>query len=338
MSQFGREASGGINTFYGAPREEVPWPACQACQFLALWVALAALLGMYVWEIADSSVRMAAAECSLGAVHLGLVAAALLLAIVVMAQRTRAWVVEVKGRNRREERVDDSTVFAADYLSRPSDGVMGSLWAGGDDVRSPLFGDDDSSDASRRRCPCSGTCLRWSVMAPVLLLLVWHAAAFFLLLWAGGAVDLGELPTDASEPSSMSFRGITDAVTVEWEATGMVHIRAQSEPDLFFGQGYVASRMRLWQMEYQRKMVAGRLAELVGGDDALATDTLVRTLGLPAASAAMLTHLDAGTTAAVEAYTKGVNAYLEDLRKGTRDQPVEFLVFGVSTQAISTTP
>eukprot|EP01046_Picozoa_sp_COSAG06_P024648 COSAG06_NODE_2021_length_7833_cov_3.800233_6_plen_410_part_00 len=109
----------------------------------------------------------------------------------------------------------------------------------------------------------------------------------------------------------------------------MVHVRATSEPDLFFGQGYVAARLRLWQMEYQRKLAAGRLAELIGGDDAVQTDKLVRTLGLPAAAASMLSHLDAGTRAAVSAYTKGVNAYVEIVRKKQREQPVEFFLYNV---------
>lgn len=59
------------------------------------------------------------------------------------------------------------------------------------------------------------------------------------------------------------------------------------------------------------------------------TDKLVRTLGLPAAAAAMLSHLDQGTRAAVSAYTKGVNAYLETIRKGQRRQPIEFFLYSV---------
>lgn len=109
----------------------------------------------------------------------------------------------------------------------------------------------------------------------------------------------------------------------------MVHVHAQSEPDLFFGQGYVAAQLRLWQMEYQRKLASGQLAGLIGGSDAVQTDKLVRTLGLPAAAAAMLSHLDQGTRAAVSAYTKGVNAYLETIRKGQRRQPVEYFLYSV---------
>lgn len=109
----------------------------------------------------------------------------------------------------------------------------------------------------------------------------------------------------------------------------MVHVRAESEPDLFFGQGYVAAQLRLWQMEYQRKLASGQLADLIGGSDAVQTDKLIRTLGLPAAAAAMLDHLDQSTRAAVSAYTKGVNEYLEMIRKGQRQQPIEFFLYSV---------
>ena len=76
----------------------------------------------------------------------------------------------------------------------------------------------------------------------------------------------------------MTFSALEAEVTVEWQREGIVHIRAQSEADLFFAQGYVSSRLRLWEMELQRHMVAGRLAEIVG-EQGVASDKLFRTLG-----------------------------------------------------------
>lgn len=67
-----------------------------------------------------------------------------------------------------------------------------------------------------------------------------------------------------SEPATMSFAALSGTVRVEWQRQGLVHIRAESEADLFFAQGYVSSRLRLWEMEVQRRIVAGRLAEVVG--------------------------------------------------------------------------
>jgi hypothetical protein len=82
------------------------------------------------------------------------------------------------------------------------------------------------------------------------------------------------------EPSTMTFSALEAEVKVEWQREGIVHIRAQSEADLFFAQGYVSSRLRLWEMEVQRHTVAGRLAEIVG-ERGVASDKLFRTLGAP---------------------------------------------------------
>jgi hypothetical protein len=204
----------GVNAYVGAAPEELPWPAMQACQFVALWIVLAAALGALIYEAVDAAVLTAAAECPAVVVHLVVVASALLLALLLTAQRTRAWMGEVKGRNRRYSRTDDSTVFASDYKPVPSDGVMGSLWGRGEPTAVFGGGGGDGKDDGVR--PCGGCSLRCWFTAPVVVLLLWHAAAFVLLVWATSAVDLGELPTDPAEPATLSFSGITDTVTVEW--------------------------------------------------------------------------------------------------------------------------
>eukprot|EP01051_Picozoa_sp_SAG22_P010489 SAG22_NODE_947_length_6367_cov_23.437460_9_plen_89_part_00 len=75
-------------------------------------------------------------------------------------------------------------------------------------------------------------------------------------------------------------------------------------------KGFVSTQLRLWQMEMQRRLAQGRLAELVG-EAALPADKLFRTLGLGTKhAAAAFAALDGPTKAAVRAYTAGVNAYL----------------------------
>ena len=58
--------------------------------------------------------------------------------------------------------------------------------------------------------------------------------------------------------------GHAAAVTIEIDAHGVPTIRAQSIPDAMFGLGYVHAKDRLWQMEFQRRVGAGRLAEILG--------------------------------------------------------------------------
>ena len=76
-------------------------------------------------------------------------------------------------------------------------------------------------------------------------------------MWVRVNVDTSDILVDGARVSS--FPGLSDTVTIEWELDGMVHIRANSEPDLFFGQGFVSSQLRLWQMEFQRRLVSGKL-------------------------------------------------------------------------------
>ena len=201
----------GVNAYVGDAPTPLPWPACQACQFVALWIALALALGVLLYEVLDESVRLAAGECTAVVVHLVLVSGGVLVALVLAAQRTRAWMGEVRGRNRRYSRSDDSTVFASDYKAVPSDGVIGSLWGRGEPTE--VFGVPDTMEEGSACARCSVRC--WFT-APVVALGLWHFVAFALLVWATSVVDLGTLPTDPAEPASMSFSGISDKVTVEW--------------------------------------------------------------------------------------------------------------------------
>jgi penicillin amidase len=56
------------------------------------------------------------------------------------------------------------------------------------------------------------------------------------------------------------------------------HIYAKSDTDAFFGVGYAHAQDRLFQIDMQRRLAAGRLSELVG-ETALPLDRFFRTLG-----------------------------------------------------------
>src|SRR5690606_21981639 len=62
------------------------------------------------------------------------------------------------------------------------------------------------------------------------------------------------------------------------DAHGVPHIHADSREDAFFALGFAHAQDRLWQMEFQRRLGAGRLAEVLG-EAALPTDRFMRTLG-----------------------------------------------------------
>jgi len=108
-----------------------------------------------------------------------------------------------------------------------------------------------------------------------------------------------------------SFPGLTGTVTVTEDQYGIPTIKGESEFDVVFVQGYLHARDRFFQMDRDRKGVAGRAAELLG-EPALASDVLARTLGLARAAEKTWQALDADTKGWLQAYANGVNTYLNN--------------------------
>ncbi|MGV3763296.1 penicillin acylase family protein [Parapedobacter sp.] len=117
--------------------------------------------------------------------------------------------------------------------------------------------------------------------------------------------------------------GITEDVIVRYDDNAVPHIFAQNDEDLYFAQGYVIARDRLWQMEFYTLVAAGRLTEVVGSA-ALEYDRFNRRLGMARTAAAISGRLASDTVASriLEAYAAGVNAYIEQL--DYKDFPVAY--------------
>ncbi len=122
--------------------------------------------------------------------------------------------------------------------------------------------------------------------------------------------------------------GLGGPVEVVRDENAVPHIFAGSAADAAFALGYVHAQDRLWQMEMQRRLGAGRLAELVGAPG-LRWDRFARTLGLYRRAEASLAWLAAGTRAGLDAYAAGVNAYL-DSHEGA--WPPEYYLLGAAPE------
>ncbi len=118
--------------------------------------------------------------------------------------------------------------------------------------------------------------------------------------------------------------GLDDPVTILRDQHGIPHIEANSLEEAIFAQGFAHAQDRLWQMEFQRRVGAGRLAEIVGAQ-ALPTDRFMRLLGFYRLAEASLAHLSEDSLGWLNAYAAGVNAYLAQ-RSGPL--PPEFLLLG----------
>ena len=152
-----------------------------------------------------------------------------------------------------------------------------------------------------------------------LLRLVGIFLSALILIAAGGFVYLRQsLPAWEGE---IALPGLAAPVEILRDRFGIPHIFAQSEADAHFALGFVHAQDRLWQMEMNRRIGAGRLAEALGRGG-LETDRFLRTLGVRRAAQANLAHLDDDTREHLDAYAAGVNAFL-----GTRPVlPPEFFL------------
>ena len=118
--------------------------------------------------------------------------------------------------------------------------------------------------------------------------------------------------------------GLQHAVEVLVDRWGVPHIYAQNTHDLFFAQGYVAARDRLWQIDLWRRTGTGKLAEVLG-PSALSRDRLARTVQYRGDWDAEWRSYGPQTKDIASAFTAGINAYIRGLN-GKR--PVEFRAAG----------
>lgn len=156
------------------------------------------------------------------------------------------------------------------------------------------------------------------------------ALVLVLLLMAGAGAALWY--RNASQPQvdgTLAIRGLGAPVDIVRDGEGIPHIYAKSANDAYFALGFVHAQDRLWQMELNRRIPAGRMAEILG-PNALDTDRFIRTLGVRRNAEKILGNLAPQTREALEAYARGVNAYLEN-RSGPL--PPEFLLTGAPAPA-----
>lgn len=125
---------------------------------------------------------------------------------------------------------------------------------------------------------------------------------------AGGAFYAFSRQPFPQTQGELRLPGLSAPVTVIRDKFGVPHIYADTPADLFRAQGFVQAQDRYFQLEFQRRIGKGRLAELFG-KSALEQDKFIRTLGWARIAAEEERLLTPETRAVLEAYAAGVNAY-----------------------------
>ncbi|MEB2125614.1 penicillin acylase family protein [Xanthomonas arboricola pv. corylina] len=142
------------------------------------------------------------------------------------------------------------------------------------------------------------------------------------LLTIGGWIYLrSSLPP---QDARVDVAGLSAPVDVRFDRSGVPHISAATDHDVFFAMGYLHARDRLWQMEVQRRFARGTLSEVMG-EATLQQDVMMRTLDLPSAAATAWPALGGPAQRSLQAYADGVNAWLAAEPR----LPPEFALLGV---------
>lgn len=105
----------------------------------------------------------------------------------------------------------------------------------------------------------------------------------------------------------LKMEGLKGAVEILTDRHGVPHLTAGDRLDLYFAQGYIHARERLFQLDLNRRVGEGRLSE-VFGPASLAADRFCRTIGLARCAKAHWEVLDVETRSYLEAYANGINA------------------------------
>lgn len=160
--------------------------------------------------------------------------------------------------------------------------------------------------------------------------LLWLSGILILvvvLISAGGYYYFVRMPLPVTD-GELKIKGLRAEVKIFRDRWGVPHIYAANEHDLFMAQGFVQAQDRLWQMETNRRVAAGRLSEIIG-PDTIETDRLLRTLGLMRAAQREVATYDETTLDILRAFSSGVNAFIESKKSRL---PIEFRLLKVTPE------
>jgi penicillin G amidase len=131
----------------------------------------------------------------------------------------------------------------------------------------------------------------------------------------------------AQRTDTLRTPGLRQSVEIFRDNSGISHIYAENEHDLFFAQGYSAARDRLFQLEIWRRQATGTVSELLGRRE-LERDIGTRLFKYRGDIGRDLAHYHPHGSAIVGAFVDGVNAYVAETEKNPSLLPMEFRLLG----------
>lgn len=150
------------------------------------------------------------------------------------------------------------------------------------------------------------------------------AFAVLLLILMTGPGAWAQAPA-----TSVRIEGLSQPVEILRDHWGINHIYAQTEDDLFFAQGYAAATDRLFQFEMWRRQATGTVAEMLGRRE-VERDRGARLHMYRGNLDEELARYHPRGKAIVEAYVRGINAYIGETERNPALLPAEFKMLGIT--------
>jgi penicillin G amidase len=148
---------------------------------------------------------------------------------------------------------------------------------------------------------------------------------FFAPVLRGGLGLLSRLRLPKTE-GALRLKGLTAPVEVLRDHWGVPHIYGQNIHDVYFAQGFLHAQDRLWQMDLNRRVVAGRLSEVMGART-VDVDRWLRVIGMRRVAEKEAALIRPDTLAELKSYAAGVNAAISQ-----GSLPVEFTLLGYTPE------
>lgn len=124
---------------------------------------------------------------------------------------------------------------------------------------------------------------------------------------------------------------LNDRVEVLRDNYGINHIYAKNQRDLFFMQGYLSARDRLFQFEIWRRQATGTVSEIFGEGE-LKRDIGTRLFMFRGDIKDEFNHYHDDGYEIITSYTDGVNAYIKEVLNEPKKLPVEFELLDIKPQ------
>lgn len=134
-----------------------------------------------------------------------------------------------------------------------------------------------------------------------------------------------------------TYEALAAPVEIRVDESGLTHIYAQDDRDLFFAAGYQQAADRLFAIDMNRRAALGTTAEVLG-EQGFAGDVAARTIGFGPLGDATLAAVGAARPddhALVVAFAGGINRRIAEVNAGDAPLPPEYTALGIRPRPVT---